>query len=162
MTSYVTPKKNSAFIFYAGLPSVAGANIFKVNPTLAAADFNVSIDGGALAALGTTPAVTPAGGAMVKFSLAAGEMNGDNITIVCSDSDAEWKDVIINIQTTARQIDDLAFPATTGRSMVVDAAGLVDANTVKVGATGAGTAQTARDLGQGIPNAVAGAAGGLL
>ena len=28
----------------------------------------------------------------------------------------EWLDVIINMQTAARQIDDLAFPATSGRS----------------------------------------------
>jgi hypothetical protein len=33
-------------------------------------------------------------------------------------------------------------------SLVIDAAGLADANMVKIGPTGAGTAQTARDLGQ--------------
>lgn len=37
-------------------------------------------------------------------------------------------------------------PATAGRTVVVDAAGLVDANTVKVGPTGSGTAQTAGDI----------------
>ena len=37
-------------------------------------------------------------------------------------------------------------PATSGRTLVVDAAGLADANAVKVGPTGAGTAQTAGDL----------------
>jgi len=34
--------------------------------------------------------------------------------------------------------------------MVVDASGLVDANTVKIGPTGAGTAQTARDVGLSV------------
>ncbi len=53
-------------------------------------------------------------------------------------------------QVSARLIDDLAFPATSGRSMVVDASGLVDANAVKVGPTGAGTAQTARDIGASV------------
>ena len=43
-------------------------------------------------------------------------------------------------------------PATAGRTIVVDASGLADANAVKVGPTGAGTAQTARDLGL-IPTA---------
>lgn len=38
-------------------------------------------------------------------------------------------------------------PATAGRTLVVDAAGLADSNAVKVGPTGAGTAQTAKDLG---------------
>jgi hypothetical protein len=51
---------------------------------------------------------------------------------------------------TARITDDLAYPATSGRSMVVDANGLVDANTVKLGPTGAGTAQTARDIGTSV------------
>ena len=37
-------------------------------------------------------------------------------------------------------------PATDGRTLVVDAAGLADANAVKVGPTGAGTAQTAGDI----------------
>lgn len=35
-------------------------------------------------------------------------------------------------------------------SLVIDAAGLADANAVKVGPTGAGTAQTARDLGASV------------
>lgn len=53
-------------------------------------------------------------------------------------------------QVTARGLDDLAYPATSGRSMVVDAAGLVDANAVKVGPSGSGTAQTARDVGASV------------
>lgn len=42
------------------------------------------------------------------------------------------------------------IPATAGRSLVVDAAGLADANVVKLGPTGSGTAQTARDVGLNI------------
>lgn len=38
-------------------------------------------------------------------------------------------------------------PATAGRTVVVDANGLIDANTVKLGPSGSGTAQTARDIG---------------
>ena len=41
-------------------------------------------------------------------------------------------------------------PATIGRALVVDAAGLADANTVKLGPTGSGTAQTARDIGTSV------------
>jgi hypothetical protein len=41
-------------------------------------------------------------------------------------------------------------PATAGRTLVVDAAGLADANTVKVGPSGSGTAQTARDIGASV------------
>jgi hypothetical protein len=39
------------------------------------------------------------------------------------------------------------MPTTAARTLVVDAAGLADANTVKLGPTGSGTAQTAKDLG---------------
>lgn len=41
-------------------------------------------------------------------------------------------------------------PATAGRTLVVDAAGLADANTVKIGPSGSGTAQTARDVGASV------------
>lgn len=54
-------------------------------------------------------------------------------------TDCKW-------QISARLEDDLAYPATSGRSMVVDAAGLVDANMVKAGPSGSGTAQTAGDI----------------
>jgi len=109
MASYVTPKKNVAFIVYVSLASQANGNIMQANPTLAAGDFKVSIDGGALNNLTTLPTVTPASGKMVKISLSSSEMNGDNITVVCSDAaGAEWRDLVINIQTSASQIDDLA------------------------------------------------------
>lgn len=42
------------------------------------------------------------------------------------------------------------MPATAGRTLVVDAAGLADANAVKLGPSGAGTAQTARDVGASV------------
>ena len=124
MVSYVTPKKGVEFIFYAGLPSVASTSIFQSTPTIAAGDFKVSIDGGALNNLATLPAVTPAASKMVKFTLSTSEMNGDNVTVVGSDAaGGEWKDIIVNIQTSARQIDDLAWPTTTGRSLDVTATG---------------------------------------
>jgi hypothetical protein len=133
MTSYVTPKKGVEFIIYIGLTSQANPNTLQASPTIAAGDFKVSIDGAALANLSTLPAVTPAASKMVKITLSTSEMNGDNITVVCSDAaGSEWCDQLINIQTSARQIDDLAYPATSGRSLAVDAAGLVDANTVKI------------------------------
>lgn len=45
-------------------------------------------------------------------------------------------------------------PSTAGRTLVVDAAGLADANTVKLGPSGSGTAQTARDVGGNVDVAV--------
>jgi hypothetical protein len=150
-------------IFYVGLIQQANTKLLKAAPTLAAGDFKISIDGGAFANLGTLPTVTPAAGTSVKIILSQAETNGDNLQIACIDaSGAEWCDLFINIQTSARRFDDLAFPATSGRSMVVDAAGLVDSNVVKLGPTGSGTAQTAKDVGGALPSAAAGASGGLI
>ena len=150
MADYAVPKNGVAYIFYGCLVSQADTKLFKSSPTLAAGDFKVSIDGGAFANLATLPTNTP-GTYAVKFSLSAAEMTGDNILVVASDAaGAEWCDQCWNIQTSARGIADLAYPATSGRSMVVDANGLVDANTVKVGPSGSGTAQTARDIGASV------------
>ena len=135
MTSYVTPKKNTQFILYVGLVSQANTKVFQSNPTIASGDFKVSTDGGALANLNTLPVVTPASSKMVKITLSSTEMNGDNVTVVCSDaSGAEWCDLVFNIQTSARQIDDLAFPNTSGRGMDVDASGGVEVGSFQAGA----------------------------
>lgn len=135
MTSYVTPKKNTAFIFYVSLTSQANTKVMKASPTLAAGDVKVSIDGGALNSLATLPTNTPAASTMVKVSLSASEMNGDNITVVFSDAaGAEWCDLTANIQTSARQVDDLAYPATTGNSLAVDGSGYVTVGTMAAAA----------------------------
>lgn len=163
MATYQPAKRATAWVGYISLVSQADTKVMKSNPTIASGDFKVSKDGGALANLTTLPSVTPASSVMVKIDLSATEMTADNVTVVCSDAaGAEWCDLVFNLQPSARQIDDLAYPATPGRSMVVDANGLVDANTVKVGPSGSGTAQTAKDVGGAVPAAAAGASGGLL
>lgn len=112
MPSYVPAKNGSAFIFYVSLVDQSNTKLFKSSPTLAAGDVKVSIDGGALADLATLPTVTPAAGRRVKVSLSGAEMTGDNIGVLFSDaSGAEWCDLFVNIQTSARQIDDLASQA---------------------------------------------------
>lgn len=132
MTTYVPAKKGVEYIFYMGLTSQSTGQ-FQASATLAAGDFKVSIDGGALANLATLPAVTPAASKMVKVTLSTSEMNGDNITVIGSDAaGAEWDDVIINIQTAARQIDDLAYPTTSGRSIDVSATGEVESNLTQI------------------------------
>ena len=110
MPSYQPPKKNTEYIFYTALVDAANRPDFKSSPTIASGDFKVSTDGGALANLSTIPAVTPSSSVMVKFTLSTSEMNGDNVTVVCVDAaGAEWDDLVINIQTAVRQIDDLTY-----------------------------------------------------
>lgn len=126
MPSYVTPKKNTAYIMYVGLVDQANTKLLKANPTLATGDVKVSIDGGAFANLATLPDAEPNSSAAVRVQLSSSEMNGDNIVVQFIDAaGAEWCDQLINLQTSARQIDDLTYPATSGRSLAVDASGNV-------------------------------------
>lgn len=108
---------------------------------------NVSKAGGSFAAAGGT--VTEVANGWYKVALTTTDTNtlGDlafYITATGAD-DTDFVD-----QVVVRDLADLAYPATSGRSMVVDASGLVDANAVKVGPTGSGTAQTARDIGASV------------
>lgn len=124
MTTYLPPKKNTALVFGVSLWSQATSGSFQANPTLAAGDVKISKDGGAFANLTNLPTVNPASGKRVEVSLTSTEMNADNVTVIFSDAaGAEWFDLAVHIQTSARQIDDLAFPTTSGRSLDVTATG---------------------------------------
>jgi len=135
MASYVTPKINTAYIFYVSLVSQANTKVFQANPTLAAADFNVATNDGAPGALATTPVVDADFTKRVKISLSAGEMNGDNVTVICSDAaGAEWCDLTINIQTTATQVDNLVRSTTPANTLDVSAAGEAGLDWANIGA----------------------------
>ncbi len=166
MPSYFPPKKNTAYTCYISLISQANTKVMQSSPTLATGDFKVSIDGGTLTNLTTLPSVSPASSKMVVVSLSPSEMNGDNITIVCSDAaGAEWCDLVLNLQTTARQLDDLAYPATSGRSLAVDTSGQVTAgalaNNAITAAAIAADAITAAKIADGAIDAATFAAGAI-
>lgn len=126
MASQYPVVKNGAggAVFYIGLPSVASSGSFQVNPTLAIGDVKITKDDGALANLTTLPSVSPAGSKRVKVTLSQAETDADNLGIIFSDAAGdEWGDLLVNIQTTARKFDDLAFPITTGRGILVGSDG---------------------------------------
>lgn len=126
MSTFNTPKRGVAHKLYVGLADQSNTKLLRANPTLAAGDFQISKDGGAFANLTTLPSVAPAAGRAVMIDLSATEMTADNIVVQCVDAvGAEWCDLMVNLQTAARQIDDLAYPATSGRSLSVDASGAV-------------------------------------
>lgn len=104
------PKKNVSLTIDIGLVDTANRPNFKANPTLAAGDFKVSLDGGNYANLGTLPTVVNSG-KVVRVVFSQAEMNHDTISLVCSDaSGAEWDDQIITFNTTTNSIDDVAVP----------------------------------------------------
>jgi hypothetical protein len=76
---------------------------------------------------------------------------GSNFDIVITTGTVDGVSVVGSVVAsfTIRKNSALK-PATAGRTLVVDAAGLADANAVKLGPTGSGTAQTARDVGASV------------
>lgn len=135
MASYLPAKKNTAYRTYIALVDQSNTKLLKANPTIASGDFKVSTDGGAFANLATLPSAVPASGRSIQIDLSNTEMNGDDIVVQCVDAaGAEWCDLLVNIQTTARQIDDLAFPTTSGRSLDVTATGEAGIDWSNVGA----------------------------
>lgn len=112
MTTYIPPRKNTAFVFYVSLVSRASRPQFQANPTLAAGDVLIAKDDGAPANLATLPVIDADFTKRVKVSLSAAEMNADNISILFSDvAGAEWDDLMILLQTSSQQINDLASQA---------------------------------------------------
>lgn len=117
----------------------------------------VSKDYGAVTVLADTSATeedaTNAPGYYL-FDAAQGETNGDVLMVSGKSSTANVKVIGAPAVIYTRPTTGWLAPATAGRTLVVDANGLVDANAVKVGPTGSGTAQTARDLGGQLDAAV--------
>ena len=88
MASYNPVIKNGAngAIFYVSLAPRTANGQWQSNPTLAAGDVKISLDGGAFANLGTLPSVEPAAGKAVKVTLSQAETNADNLVIIFSDA----------------------------------------------------------------------------
>ena len=166
MATFWPPKRATAYIIYIALESVATAGTFQSNPTIAAGDFKVSLDGGALANLTTLPTVTPASGKMVKISLSSAEMTADNVTIVCSDAAGnEWKDLVISLATVTNQNDDLATPTNITAGTITTATNVTTVNGLASGvitATSiAADAITAAKIADGAIDAATFAAGAI-
>ena len=97
------PTKNTAWTCNITLEDFINPGLLKTNPTIAAGDFKISIDGGAFANLATLPTVSPASSAGVLIELSSSEMNGDRILVKWEDqtSPPEWCSDSLCILTTA-------------------------------------------------------------
>jgi len=98
---YNPPVKGEDFVFYVALENMSVPGAFKANPTIAAGDFKVSKDGGALANLTTLPTNEPAGSIWLKVTLSSTEMNADVVAVQFIDQTAtkEWADFSLCILT---------------------------------------------------------------
>lgn len=99
---YNPPVRGEDFSVQISLSDMSTSGSFKANPTIAAGDFKVSKDGGALANLTTLPSVAPAGSVLVTIALSATEMTADIVSVVCIDqtSPKEWADFAFSIPAT--------------------------------------------------------------
>lgn len=155
-------KAGVQFSFSVALRSQADTKLFQANPTLAAGDVLVSIDGGATANIANLPVVIGAG-ALARVTLTSAEMTAtEDTTVLFADvAGAQWCSLCVVVPVSTRNIDDLAWPTTSGRSVDVTATGAagvdwanVEAPTTVVGLTGT-TVGTATALGAGAVNAAA-------
>jgi len=98
---YNPPVKGEDFVIYVGLSDASDPKSFRSSPTIAAGDFKVKKDSGALTNLTTLPTVED--GVCVKIALSATEMTADNVVLVGIDQTAtkEWCDFMMSIPTTA-------------------------------------------------------------
>lgn len=87
----------SAFIFVRS----SGTGNIKTTPTIAAGDFQVSIDGAAFTNITTLPQEVPAGGGAVLLQISAAELTCKQCVVRCVDQTApkEWDDQLIVFQT---------------------------------------------------------------
>jgi hypothetical protein len=99
---YNPPKKNEDFKIRVALEDNDNPGNLQSNPTIAAGDFKVSIDGGSLTNLATLPTISPASSVCVLIELSSTEMNGDVIVVTGIDQTApkEWNDFLLSIPTT--------------------------------------------------------------
>jgi len=140
MATSFKPVKGKAYTFCIGLVDSATTTALKSAPTVAVGNVQVSSDGGATSAnIATTPAVN---GKVVKLTLTASEMNGDNIVVVVSGSG--YCDVLVSFETKEQAIPNFHFvmrdtsgnPA-TGKTVTVTR--IIDGGTFGAGTVGAVT-----------------------
>lgn len=113
----------------------------------------VAKDNGTVTVLGDTSATemdaTNAKGYYL-FDAAQAETNGDVLLVSAKSSTANIVVVGVPAAIFTFPTTGILAPSVLGRTLVVDASGLADSNMVKIGPTGSGTAQTARDVGASV------------
>ena len=99
----------STFTFGLALEDQANPGLFKASPTIAAGDFQRSINGAGFANMDNLPTVTPAAGRLVQIVLSAAETtsaaDGGVINIIGHDAaGAEWYDVGIEVRVAGADV----------------------------------------------------------
>ena len=125
----VVPVVGETFTFGISAVSQGDTNIFQAAATIAAGDFQRSINGGAFSNLDNLPTVAPAAGKRIQIVVSAAETTtagaGGEIYIAASDqAGGEWQDLAVTLRVFAANLDSLATLAicTEARLTNLDAA----------------------------------------
>lgn len=135
------PVAGQTYTFGVSVVSQADTDIFKSAPTIAAGDFQRSINGAAFGNLDNLPTVTPAGGKRIEIVLSAAETTaagaGGHITVVWSDAAGdEWQDGSAEVTVSDADISVTTTPmllsAGTGTGQLDFTSGVVKANLAQI------------------------------
>jgi hypothetical protein len=114
-------KKNAAFELQFPIYDADGDLV----TAAAALDTELSGDGGTFADATNEATEIATSSGCYKVSLTAGEMNFDRVMTITKTSTGGAKTAVNLMYTVTRQLVDLAYPATSGRSFVVETDGMV-------------------------------------
>lgn len=117
-------KKNEAFELQFPIYDADGDLV----TAAASLDTEVSQDGGTFADATNEATEIATGSGCYKVTLTAAEMNVDRVMTITKTGTAGAKTAVNLMYTVARKLSDLAFPATSGRSIQVEADGMVHAD----------------------------------
>ena len=127
------PLKNASFLAVFSLYDGSGCLV--AGATISA---SVSTDGASFAAAASAASELNDGAGIYKIGFSAAEMNGDVIAWKATADSASARPAIGVMYTAAsRQLKDLAWPTTTGRSFDVDANGGVEVGSLAASSIGA-------------------------
>ena len=108
----------------AGIPLITRSSMdFKASPTIASGDVKISIDGGALANLSSTPAESTAGSALLVLNFTSSEMAGARIAVKLVDqtTNKEWEDQAFIIETYGSTSGQYTFDLGASLNDIADA-----------------------------------------
>lgn len=131
MASTIPPIRGSAFTVTFPLFNTSG----KLLTGCAFTSTQVSKDNGSFAAATNAPAELATASGVYTLALTGTEMTADVVCVKFVVSTASAQDATVLIYTALRRIDDLTYPATTGRSTDVDASGRVLLQPTQTGVT---------------------------
>lgn len=97
-------------------------------------DSEISKDGGTFADCTNEATEIATSSGMYYLDLTATEMNADTVAIIVKTTTSGAKTTPIVLYTAARNVNDLAFPNTSGRGIDVDASGGVEVGAFQAGA----------------------------